>query len=295
MAKPTLKQLSEFAAYVEALSHLPLVERLFLWTTFAKARALDVWARPAHYIATAAGSAAAATYTLELTRADMGGASPIFLATEIEHPANGTADIVCSSFKANGNEHVDADVLADAWCDALSSENQRALPWPVLVPGNSSMELAFTGSSLNTTGLSVRGFHVDDLTAAVFRHVGEIVLEGYNKTYAAAAVMQTPIDRQHKQAPKELSHIVAKETLTGDAARSGLELLIRTIPLVPKRQAVIPPLSLRKASARVQIALNTHDSVNVTSRYTSAGGAGTAKLQITTIGRRRFQLPDCAA
>lgn len=295
MAKPTLKQLTEFAAYVEALSHLPLVERIFLWVTTAKARGLDVFANPAHYVAVAAGSATAAEYTLELTRADMSGAAPIFMVTEIEHPSNGTADILCSSLKANGNETIDADAIADAWCDALSSEDQRALPWPILVPGNSSLVASFTGSSLNTSGLAVRGYHVDDLTAAVFRFVGELALEGYNRTYAAAATMETPIDRQFKRADKEVTHIVAKETLTGDAVRSSLEMLIKTIPIVPKRQAVIPPISVRKASARVQIPIATNDSVTVKSRYTSAGAAGTAKLQVTFIGRRRYTLPDCAA
>lgn len=294
MAKPTLKQLQEFAAYVEQLSHLPLVERLFLWTTFAKTRGLDVFARTAHYIATASGSATAAEYTLEIARADAAGAEPDFLVTEIEHPSNGTADILCSSLRTNGNELVDADVIADAWCDALSSEDQRSLPWPAIVSAKGQLIAKFTGSSLNTTGIKMSGFHVDDLTSAVFRYVGELALEGYNKTYSAAAIMSQDIDRKRLGPSKELSHVVAKETLTGDAARSSLEILFKGIPAIPKRQAIIPPLSLRKASARVQIRIETNDSTVITSRYTSAGGAGTAKLQITTIGRRRYTQPDCA-
>jgi hypothetical protein len=296
MAKPTKKQLTEFGAYVESLSHLPLVERLFMWTTFAKLRGLDVFARPAHYLATASGTSSAATYTTELVRHDIGGFSSIFLVAEIEHPANGQADIVCSSIKANGNEIVDADVIADAWCDALTSEDQRALPWPIIVPANSSFEMQFTGGAvLNTTGVKVSGFHIDDLTAEVFRFVGELALEGFNKTYAAAAVMDTPIDRTFKREPKELSHIVAKETLTGDAARAAMTIQFKGTKIVPKDQAVIPPLSLRKASARVQIGLVPNDTVQVRSRYTSAGGAGTAKLQVTMIGRRRYTVPDCVA
>lgn len=293
--KPTLKQLQEFATYVEQLSHLPLVERVFLWTTFAKQRGLDVFARTAAYLAVASGSSTAAEYTLDLTRADAGGLHPEFLLHELEHPSNGTADILFSSIKCNGNEHVTSDAIADAWCDALSSEDPRSLPWPIIVPGNSQLIARVSGSSLNTTGLKASGFHVDELTASVFRYVGELEVEGYNRTYAAAAIMSTDIDRKRLLPPKQLSHIVAKETLTGDAARSSLEILIKAIPAIPKRQAVIPPLSLRKAAARVNIGIDTNDSIVVLSRYTSAGGAGTAKLQVTALARRRFTVPDCAA
>lgn len=295
--KPTLKQLQDFAAYVEELSHLPLVERVLLWIRYAKLRGLEreVFARPAHYLAVASGSATAAEYTIETTQADPGGENPTLLLTEIEHPADGTADILCSSIRCNGNEHVDVDVLADAWCDARASEDARALPWPIIVPGTpSKCILKFSGTNMNTTGLKTSGFHVDRLTRDVFRYVGELALEGFNKTYSAAAIMAEPLARKHQLADKELSHVVSKETLTGDTARNSVKLLFRTIPIVPREHAVIPPLSLRKAGARVQVGVRTNDTTTIESRYTSAGGAGTAKLQITTVGRRRYTLPDCA-
>lgn len=279
----------KLATIVEQLSYLPLTERILAFVRDMKARGeRDVFARPAHYVAAASGSSAAASYTLQLVRAD-----GIFAVTEIEHPSDGTADILCSSLRVNGMQYVDSDAIMDAWCDAASSEDPRSLPWPIVVGAGDTMTSVVTGSNLNTSGIMVRGFHVDELTAAVLREVGELFVEGFNQTFAAAAVMGSNLDRVF-QSEKEATHLVAKETLTGDAARSNVSISLKGQKLNPKDTGtgglVIPPKSLRKAGARLSCGISPGDSYQQLPRYTSAGGAGTAKLQTTLIGRRRYRI-----
>lgn len=293
MPQLTKKQLDECAAYVEKLSHLRLVDRVLLFVSYAKARGVDAFARPAHYVAAGAGSSTTAqTYSLQLVRND-----GILLLTEIEHPTDGTADILCTQLTtgADGRGHVDSSAVMDSWCVAESSEDPRELPWPIIVGAGDTLAVGVTGTNLPTTGILVRGFHVDPITSEVFRYVGELFVEGWNKTHAAAAVMEDrTLDRTFRF-DEEITHVTAKETLTGDAARSQVQITLKGYKLHPKAGAVIPPKSLRKPGSRLSASVTTNDSMQIDQRYTSAGGAGTAKLQVTILGRRRMRQPDCAA
>lgn len=262
-----------------------LVSRLFGFIGTLRARGdRAVYARPAHYIAAAAGSSTAATYSLTLARSE----GPLLVAS-IEHPSAGTASILASALRVGGQNRIDSDALCDAWCDPEgTTEDPAGLPHPLIVGTGDTLSLDVTGTALITTGIQTRGYHVDEVTAEVIAQAGELYVEGLNRSHAAAAVMSTVDDRVIRT-HKTLTHLVAKETLTGDAARANFGAIIQTHRWAPKEGAIIPPRTPRKVAARVDVALRPNDSIQVQQRYTSAGGAGTAVLQLTMLGYRRFR------
>lgn len=270
----------------ESLSSLRLSDRVVAFVRDRRARGdVAAYARPAHYVAAASGaSTTAQSYVLELQR----NAGQLVLCT-VEHPSEGTASILATGLRVGGQQYVDSDAICDAWCDPEgTTEDPRDLPHPVVVGTGDTLSLDVTGTALLTTGLQMRGLHVDDVTAAVIRAAGELYVEGINKTFAAAAVMATTVHRLMKGA-KSNTHLVAKETLGGDTARANVSILVKGDRILPKEGAVVPPRSLRKSGARLDVDFAPNDGVQLDCRYTSAGGAGTATLQLTLLGRRRYR------
>lgn len=242
------------------------------------------YARPAHYRADAAGSATAATYSRTLDRS----AGPLVLVS-VEHPQEGGADVIASALRVGGYNRIDSDVLCDGWCDPEgTTEDPRNLTHPLVVGTGDTFSLDVTGSALLTTGIQLRGYHVDEVTAEIIAQGGELYLEGLNRTHPAATVMTHVIDRVVR-AKKHLTHLVAKETLAGDAVRANIGISIKGHRYLPAEGAVVPPRGLMKAAARISVDLEPNDSIQVQTRYTSAGGAGVARLQMTMMGRRRFR------
>ncbi len=282
----TKAKLEEYAAFLERLSHLPLVERVFAVVAFLKSMGLPAFCKRGNYVAVGAGaSTVAQTYQLRLERND-----GLLIIDSIGAPSS-NADTICSSLRAGGAQYVVNDALMDAWAEVESSEDQRAFPWPVVMGAGDTLMLVVTGTGLTIIGIPVRGFHVDEMTAAIFRQVGELNVEGFNITMADARVMTGVISRVF-QLDKEITHLVSKETLTGDTVRDAIGLQVKGIKLNPRdvgaAAAVIPPLSTRKSGARVSIGIAPGDSIDFTTRYTSAA-AGTAKLQMTALARRRYR------
>jgi hypothetical protein len=284
-ASPSPERLATLVSAWESLAHLPLDERVLTWARIMRAKGEGgVFARTATYLAAASGSATAATYTLTLAHAE-----GHFVLVSLAHPSPGTADIIASALRLGAKNRIDSDVLCDAWCEAETDEDRRGLPHPLILDVGGTFSMDVTGTALNTTGLTVRGYHVDALTAEVIRASGELVLEGINHAPAIAPSMDSLTDRLFRCA-KRLTHIVSKETLAGDAVRHNVSFSLKADKLHPKDGKVIPPLSTRKAGARVDVDVKPGDSLQLATRYTSVTGAGanTGKLQVTIIGRRHY-------
>lgn len=282
-----------YAGLLDSMSFLPLGERIICLIGAMKARGeVGVYAKKAQYIALAGStSTTAQVYKLQTVKEDA-----TLAIVSVAHPSDGTASIIATSMSVDSGDYVHADAVMDAWCDAPASEDARGLPWPIVVGGGGTFTLRVTGTSLpistsSPAGLAVHGFHIDALTAAVLRQVGELFVEGFNITFAAAATMTEPVRRKFDRA-KEFTHLVAKETLTGDTVRASMEFQFKDWRLNPHagpEAVVIPPLSVRKAGARVSIAVEAGDRADFSYRYTSAAGTGTAILQVTGIGRARYR------
>ena len=242
------------------------------------------FARPAYYRADNSGTATAAAYSFTLARNE----GPLVVCS-IEHPQEGGANVLASALRVGGRNRIDSDALCDAWCDAEgTTEDARSLPHPIVVGTGEVFALDVTGPAMITTGLQVRGFHVDEVTAEIIARGGELYVEGLNRVHAAAAVMAATDDRVIRE-HKQMTHLVAKETLTGDAVRSSVGIIVRSQRWSPKEGAIIPPRGTEKALARVDTHLAPNDSIQVQQRYTSAGAAGTARLQLTMLGRKRYR------
>ncbi|MCC7108014.1 MAG: hypothetical protein IT382_01890 [Deltaproteobacteria bacterium] len=262
-----------------------LATRILSFAAMLQARGdRTAYARPAYYRADNSGSATAGLYGFTLSRSE----GPLVVCS-IEHPQEGGANVLASALRVGGRNRIDSDALCDAWCDPEgTTEDPRNLPHPIVIGTGDTFALDVTGPALITTGLQVRGFHVDEVTAEIIARGGELYVEGFNRTHAAAAVMAATDDRVVRE-HKQLTHLVAKETLAGDTVRAAVSVTVRGQKWAPKDAAIIPPRGIAKALSRVDVALAPNDSIQIAQRYTSAGGAGTAVLQMTALGRKRFR------
>jgi len=279
---------------LEALGHLTLTERVLVFVGQMKAAGnKDVFAKRVHLLAkNVQAGTAAATYSLQLLTSD-----GILLIDDMQHPAAGAADCLVQSLRVNGLRYIDSAVLADQWMEDETTETGRGLPWPIVCGARDTLEYDVTqpGALLNTVGLVVSGFHVDEFTAEVFRQCGELWMRGVNQTMAAGAVMTTDGTSNFQfQRDQELTHLVAKETLGATVVRTNVSLQVKKDPMIPAvdvRSFVVPPASIRKPRARCSVAVAAGDSFEFSARYTG-NGVDTAKVQLSLFGRRRYR--ECA-
>lgn len=269
----------------EAFAQHPLERRIVEYVRAVRARGDQAaYARPAHYFAAAQAGASvtAAEYVLELDR----GVRSFVLHT-IESPDT-AHDVTVSKIQIAGANHVDADVLMEGFVTNESDlDESRQLPHPLVIDVAGRITIDCTGSALNTSGLQMRGYHVDDVTARVVMEAGELWVEGLTQSPAAAAVQATNTPRTMRIAKRQ-THLLARETLTGDAVRANVSILVKGDRLMPRELAVIPPRSPVKGGALLDVDWVSNDTLVLDTRYTSAGSAGTAKLSLTFMGRRKF-------
>jgi hypothetical protein len=287
------ERLQRLVDIIEPLEYLTLPQRVRrLVRELKKAGAGDeVFAKTANFLAAAQGSSTTVQhYSLQTVKAD-----GIFLITSIEHPSAGTADIIATGSEIGAYPWVHEDAVMDAWCDVETSEDVRGLPWPLVLQPQSVFSVDVTGTGLTIVGLTLHGFIVDNAVAEAFKAAGQLYVEGFNVTQVAAANMQAAVTPRVQSLHKECTHIVAKETLGGDTVRGNVRLRVKGVDLNPKQTsnggAVLPPQWWHKPGAQANISVAPGDTWELEPRYTSAGGAGTAKLQVTALGRR--VIGDC--
>jgi hypothetical protein len=132
--------------------------------------------------------------------------------------------------------------------------------------------------------LPVRGFHVDPFTADVLAE-RELAVTTVSRATTAATVMKVTEQFVFNRA-LEVSHLLALETLTGDAARASIGGEVKGVELFPSGY-MLPPASPAKVGTRLDVQLDSGDIFAPEFLYTSAGGAGTATLALSFIGCRR--------
>lgn len=283
-------QLSPAAlAILDEVAHLPLEQRVLeLVRRLRKEGIADARARPAAYPLTPTTQSATSCvldYELEPTFGP-------FVVVVIGHPNNDNGGVVVTLTKLGtiSRNVLDGDTPAEHLCDVDSdSDEARPLPWPIVFEAGGQMHLeASAASGLDTfTHAPVRGFHVDDYTAELLRQ-RELGVLPVSRSYTAAATMQSEVSHQVTARPLDVSHLLARETLTGDTVRARVRLKLKTgIDLLPGGK-VIPPSSPAKAGARLEVPLRKDDTITPELLYTSALGTGTAALKLTFVGSRRY-------
>lgn len=224
---------------------------------------------------------------------------PLIVCTLEQPDSNG--DSLIDNLLSGGIDHVQNSVLSKHLCHNESgTEQQSPLVAPIVVMPAQTLRVNATKVTTNlTTGsLIVRGFTCDAYLARAVELAGELSALSLAKTYSAAAVMGgSDVDDVVRQ-PLDVERLVAKETLSGDAAFSAFSLKLpmprgadgfkeSEVELAPFN-AAIPPSSVKHAGARVFMQLRPQERIAMQPRYTSAGGAGTAALTLSFIGRRVF-------
>jgi hypothetical protein len=273
-------QIEKVREVLEDLKHVRLEEALFRAAGVLRDVSAKAFIRPAYVVLDqTTGSTTANAYEKQIDE------RVPFVMVQLEKPS---ADALITKLRAGAAEHIDGELTAEAITDDESnSDNVQELVAPVVNGPGRILHVAATGTGLPTTRLQVRGYFVDELLAAGIRYAGELAAFGLNKTYTAAAVMGGTMIPSIVSQPIDVERLLLRETLTGDAARSGFSLKVHQHELAPYNTGV-PPRYHNRPGARVRIPLRCSDTIQMTPRYTSAGGAGTALVQTSWVGRRVF-------
>lgn len=273
----------EEIAIAEELRTLPLEERVpELVRRLAAAGLHNGWARPAHYGVDPLGSVSATKASLERILEGKHGA---FVAHTIGHPG-GTNTVVKRIGNYGRNIILEGDALPEHFLDVITDDDEaRPLPWPVVWNAGDTMVFEFSADSgLDTlTRITVRGFHVDAHLAEILKQ-RELSITTITRTTTAATRMKLDNAFVITKA-QEVSHLLAKETISGDAVRVNVGLVFKGQQVLPSGE-VLPPSTPAKTGCRFDATLDVDDKVTPELLYTSAGGAGFASLALTFIGCR---------